>query len=80
MTPWQEWKAKNKARQESGVVSPIDVLNPETVWADSEVAAERLATCEQCDDLTIAKTCRICSCFMPLKTRLENATCPAGKW
>ena len=26
------------------------------------------------------KTCKVCMCFMPLKTKLRWAECPEGKW
>jgi hypothetical protein len=26
------------------------------------------------------QTCKKCGCFMKLKTKLEKAKCPVGKW
>lgn len=46
-----------------------------------EVAAKRLDTCKQCPKyITLTTQCGVCKCFMPFKTKVENATCPEGKW
>ena len=38
---------------------------------------ERLKICEQCPNYSkFWKTCKICHCFMPLKTKLRWAECP----
>ncbi|MFW1676457.1 DUF6171 family protein [Pontibacter sp. JAM-7] len=42
-------------------------------------AQQRLAICQTCEHFT-GKRCRVCGCFMKLKTKLENANCPKGKW
>lgn len=37
--------------------------------------------CKSCEYFRkMMKTCKICNCFMPLKTKLKNAKCPKGKW
>lgn len=44
-------------------------------------AFERLKICQECEKyLAQAKICGMCKCFMPLKTRIERAKCPLGKW
>jgi hypothetical protein len=80
MNPWQEWKKRNAERQASGVVRPWDVVNPETEYAPVEVIARRYKICEECDKFLKSKQCSECGCFMPLKTRLNMAQCPLGKW
>ena len=42
---------------------------------------ERMAICKQCDKFNnTLKLCEICKCFMPVKTRLDNVSCPLEKW
>lgn len=79
-TPWQEWKKKNAERQASGRVSPVDFFNPETEYASSDKANERMSICENCPELSITNQCKQCGCFMHLKTKLAHATCPLNKW
>lgn len=40
---------------------------------------QRLKICNSCEHLTFG-ICRVCYCYVALKTKLENATCPKGKW
>ncbi|NDD25593.1 MAG: hypothetical protein EB103_01750 [Actinobacteria bacterium] len=79
--PWQEWKKKNLERQQSGVVSPVDFLNPDTQYCSDDAALERFDICLKCEFLSaVSHQCQQCGCFMKLKTRLANASCPIGKW
>lgn len=49
--------------------------------AQADIAQERLAICEGCEFFRPkSKTCQKCGCFMKLKTKLEKAHCPVGKW
>lgn len=80
MTPWQEWKKKNAERQASGQVSPIDFLNPDTEYAEEEVASKRLDICKECPEIMLTQQCSQCGCFMPAKVKLLHATCPKGFW
>jgi hypothetical protein len=79
-SPWQEWKKKNLERQETGVVRPWDMLNPETEYVDEEVQKSRYDLCEGCEHLMATKQCSQCGCMMPIKTKLLHAKCPVGKW
>jgi hypothetical protein len=46
-----------------------------------ELAASRLEICKGCIWFrSKTQTCRKCGCFMKLKTTLEKAKCPIGKW
>jgi len=59
----------------------IDALKPWSPRVDSEGRADRMSICNSCEDLhQMTRICSICDCFMPLKTTLEAATCPKGKW
>jgi hypothetical protein len=79
-SPWQEWKKKNAERQETGVVRPWDLANPDTEYATDDEQEYRYSVCQECPHLTAAKTCTKCGCLMPIKTKLLHATCPIGKW
>ena len=56
----------------------FDVRQPRT---PRNVIEERLAICRECPffDKRMLK-CKKCGCFMKLKTTLEKASCPIGKW
>ena len=42
---------------------------------------KRISICEGCEHfIKITKQCSKCGCFMKLKTRLTDASCPIGKW
>ena len=75
LTAWQEYKKK------LGEARPWDVLNP-NVERSSEVEAERrMSICQECPSLLkLTNQCKECGCVMNLKTKLEKATCPLGKW
>ncbi len=71
---WEQYKEKNGS-------TPIDLLNPRKEVATKETAKERMKVCLSCPELIkITKQCKKCGCFMELKTKLENAKCPIGKW
>jgi hypothetical protein len=75
LSPWQQWK-KNV-----GETRPWDIANPNTEWADEEKAEERFSICKACPELIKLTTqCKKCGCFMKVKTKLDLATCPIGKW
>jgi hypothetical protein len=61
-------------------VKPWDLINgsPRT---PEEIAEHRLTICVNCEFYR-ARTnqCKKCGCFMKLKTKLESARCPIGKW
>lgn len=62
-------------------VRPWDLINPNQPRSGDELAKSRLEICKTCDWYR-PKTnqCKKCGCFMKLKTTLENAKCPIGKW
>lgn len=75
MTAWDEYKKK------LGATRPWDILNPKTNYATEEESKHRWSICEQCPSLLkITSQCKECGCFMVVKTKLKNATCPLGKW
>jgi hypothetical protein len=61
-------------------VKPWDLINGSPKSPD-ELAAYRLEICKGCDFFRPkTQTCKKCGCFMKLKTTLEKAKCPIGKW
>lgn len=62
-------------------VRPWDFLNPNTEYATKEEAERRFKICDYCPELiSLTKQCKKCGCLMHLKTKLEKAVCPLGKW
>lgn len=66
-------------------VRPWDLLRskstPEGERATEEKRQERLSICEECPRyIKFTSQCLECGCIMKLKTKLEAATCPLGKW
>lgn len=75
MSKWAEWK---KSQGES---KPWHLLDPSKVLSDENIINKRLDVCAGCPELIqLTKQCKQCGCFMNLKTKLQNATCPLGKW
>ena len=59
---------------------PWDLINgsPRT---DEEIAAYRLEICQGCEFFRKRfQQCSKCGCFMKLKTMIDKARCPVGKW
>jgi len=76
-----EKSAWEKYKDNLGETRPWDLVNPTTNWAEEEKAKERYSICQSCPELIkLTKQCKKCGCFMAIKTKLELATCPIGKW
>lgn len=74
-------KIKDFITNPNDEVRPWDMLNPNEGHVSDEKAAERFDICKSCPELIkLTKQCKSCGCFMVLKTQLEKATCPLGKW
>jgi len=74
MSAWSEYKAK------LGESRPWHYVNPNNYVLEA-VSSNRMDICLSCDKLIqITKQCKECGCFMSAKTKLQNATCPLGKW
>lgn len=71
----------SKYKQNLGNTRPWDVVNPNTEWAEDTVAKERFEICKACPELIkLTSTCKKCGCLMALKTKIQGAICPIGKW
>jgi hypothetical protein len=65
----------------NSAVGPMDLVNPETEWADESLFNERYSICKSCPELIkLTKQCKKCGCFMAVKSKLKLASCPLGKW
>lgn len=72
---WQQFKEKNNG------VTPLDLFRSSTPKSSTELSESRYAICTNCEKfLSVTKQCKECGCFMQLKTKLEHAICPIGKW
>ena len=48
---------------------------------DESIKEERLRICQECDKFFVpTSTCKVCGCFMKLKTTYDKARCPLNKW
>lgn len=61
-------------------VTPIDLLSGDN-YTSAKIRGERYEACLGCERLfKPTRTCKECGCFMALKTWLQSASCPLGKW
>lgn len=73
MNAWEKYKAKKN-------VTPFDLLNKDNYIEVSE-SNKRMQICLGCEHLIkLTHQCKECGCFMNLKTKLKDATCPVSKW
>lgn len=67
-------QSKNSANNDG--VSLLD-----SMFVPEAVQQSRYQTCLSCTHFqTLLKTCSICHCIMPLKTKLASQRCPIKKW
>lgn len=72
---WQKYK------ESLGNTRPWDFIDPNTAYVEESVSQKRLDICNSCPEFfTPTKQCKKCGCFMALKTKLQDAECPLGKW
>lgn len=65
----------------TGPENPYELFDEICGRAEEEVIAERHRICRECDSyVTRTHQCRECWCFMDLKARRPDASCPLGKW
>lgn len=70
----EEYKEKNG-------VTPLDLINPKSERSTKELKDFRMEICNSCPELIKLTTqCKQCYCIMYLKTTLQEAKCPLGKW
>lgn len=72
---WQKYK------ENLGNTRPWDFIDPNTSYVEESVSQKRLDVCISCPEFfSVTKQCKKCGCFMVLKTKLQDAECPLGKW
>jgi hypothetical protein len=75
LSPWEKYK------ENLGETRPWDIINPNVEWTSEEESSRRFEICKQCPELIKLTTqCKKCGCFMKVKSKLEKASCPIGKW
>lgn len=78
MTEKSAWQ---KYKETLGDTRPWDLVDPSKYLDDMSIADNRFDICKSCPELiNLTKQCKKCGCVMPLKTKLQGATCPLGKW
>lgn len=76
-TRWDLYKETVNQKPEARI---RDLFNKGN-YTEEEMADARMDICNSCDRLIqMTKQCRECGCFMVMKTKLINASCPLGKW
>lgn len=78
-------EVKTKAKKAAETATNVIKHAAETgqILAETEIAKKRKNICENCSHLTgsgHAQRCKLCGCFIGLKTSLAGASCPAKKW
>ena len=59
----------------------IQIMQGKLVLAQDELAAERIKVCQTCSEFTkFSRQCRLCNCFMDMKTKILDASCPINHW
>ena len=62
-------------------VRPWDIFNKNVERASYKISQQRLSICKECPMfISFTHQCKMCGCFMDVKTRLHEANCPMGKW
>lgn len=62
------------------LVRVFDLIGPDVPIVEDDKRKHRMDECRVCPSLINDTLCDKCSCFMPVKTWLKDATCPLGKW
>jgi hypothetical protein len=79
MSKWEEYKQKNK--DNPAQTKPWSILNPFTEYTTEELFDKRMEICKACPEfIQLTKQCKKCGCFMSLKAKMTNSTCPIDKW
>lgn len=75
MSKWSEWK------ESLGETRPWDLIDSSKHVEDENLGKERFEICKSCPQfIELTGNCKKCGCFMMLKTKLQAAVCPIGKW
>ena len=70
---------KIKEKKDAIAQSQVSLLNK--FKTSPEIQKERMDICLSCDKLyKPTGSCKVCGCFMQLKTWMPDQRCPLGKW
>lgn len=59
----------------------IALIRGELTLSSEELATERLKVCTECPDFRhMTRQCSLCNCFMDMKTKILNTSCPKDLW
>lgn len=73
-------KEKMVALRELAEQNAISAM-PESFKAPEDVRIARFEICSSCEYLyKPTNTCKVCGCFMGVKTGIAGSKCPKGKW
>jgi hypothetical protein len=62
-------------------VSILDAFHSRNYVKDPSISDARYQICKACPELIKLTTqCKKCGCLMKVKTKLQQAVCPLGKW
>jgi hypothetical protein len=50
------------------------------IKADEKIIEKRLSTCETCPYKMHGNRCKLCGCFIILKSGIISESCPDGRW
>jgi len=52
-----------------------------SIFCNEETRTKRYNICKECEHFrAVIKQCKLCNCFMPIKTKMLAMTCPINKW
>ena len=58
-----------------------DTINGTVEYAEKETMKDRLRLCFECERLIeLTNQCKECGCFVKLKVKYKETSCPLGKW
>jgi hypothetical protein len=58
-----------------------DIIRIKKINNKKYTAKERIEMCELCEHFKPGtRQCEICWCFMDIKTKMKNKSCPEDKW
>lgn len=58
-----------------------DVIAGKLILSSGELATERMKVCAECDAYQkLTMQCKLCHCFLPLKAKILDSSCPIDKW
>lgn len=63
-----------------GVLDAAKAAFSKDGFVTEEIKKKRMDVCSKCEHLSITRQCKVCLCFVDLKTKFSEAHCPKFKW